>query len=191
MPLSNVPRIWFKAFIESQYLTRGGSRHWRTKQRVPQTGSRNLLFQRSPIPEIGRSNTPKIILQLALLCRTPDPSLIRTVLLSHLATRFNSRVVDRLKYLDVQLLSRWRVKGHTQCHEGVRESLHADPDGTVAEVGTAGLRDRIVVHVDDSVEIEGNHLCHVVELGEIVLPVGDERRECYGGEIANRNLVGG
>jgi hypothetical protein len=100
-------------------------------------------------------------------------------------------VVDRLKNLDVQLLSRWRVKGHTQCHEGVRESLHADPNGTVAEVGTAGLRDRIVVHVDDSVEIESNHFRHVVELGEIVLPVGDEGRECYGGKIANRNLVGG
>ena len=59
----------------------------------------------------------------------------------------------------------------------------------MAEVGVAGLLDRVEVDVDDLVEVAGGHLGDLLEAVEVVLLVG--RHELVhgdGGEVAHGHL---
>lgn len=75
-------------------------------------------------------------------------------------------------------------------HESVREALHADPDGSVAEVGATRFRGGVVVHVYDLVEVVCDDFCDFVEFVEVVLAIGDEGRESDRCEIADGGFVG-
>lgn len=184
----NTPGVRLEAFIVTQDLTGGCSRHRCNEKRVSQTSSSNLLLQASPVPKISRSNTPHVVLQLALLSRTSHPGLIRTFSLSKLRAGFKSSVVNSLKDLDVEFLCCKRVERHTKCHEGISETLYTDTDGTMAHVGTTSFGNRIVINVDDLVEIISNDFGNIVEFLEVILTVDDETRESERGEIADGGL---
>ena len=75
--------------------------------------------------------------------------------------------VDRLEDLLVELLGPLRVEGQAQQDEGVGEPLDADADGPVAQVGVARGLDRVVVDVDDLVEVAGDDAGDGAELVKV------------------------
>ena len=104
----------------------------------------------------------------------------------------------------------WAVKGHSHQKKRVGESLAANADGTVPQVGLLGRLDRVVVDVDDAVEVAGHGPGHLGQLlkvkepalrvegpGELLaLPSGlavllaDEARQRDRGQVADGSLVG-
>lgn len=67
-------------------------------------------------------------------------------------------MVDGLEDLEIGFLGSLRIwsamKGQT---------LHTTPDRAVTHVGATGLRDRVVVDVDDTVEVEDHDLGDIVK----------------------------
>ena len=61
-------------------------------------------------------------------------------------------------------------KGVSEHDEGIRKALDAEPNGPVPQVGLLGLRNWVVVVVNDLVEVDGGHLRHLKELLEIKGP---------------------
>ena len=61
----------------------------------------------------------------------------------------------------------------------------------MTHVGLLRFRDRVVVDVDDAVQVERDDLSNVVQLLEVVLAMGDKRRERDGREVANCSLIWG
>ena len=100
-------------------------------------------------------------------------------------------MVDRLEDLDIESLGLGRVKGHVEGHEGIGKTLYTDSDGSVSEVRVLGLDDRVVVDVDDAVEVEGDNLGDLVKLLEVVDALLDVGGEGDRGEVADGDLVGG
>lgn len=101
-------------------------------------------------------------------------------------------MIDGLEYLLVEVCRLGAVERQTQSHERVGETLDTNANWAMAHVGLAGLGDRVVIHVDDAVEIECDDLADGVKLLEVVLFVGgDEGGESDGGEVANSDFVGG
>ena len=100
-------------------------------------------------------------------------------------------MVHGLEDLNVELLGSWRVEWHAEHHESIGKTLHANANGSVTEVGLLRFRDGIVVDIDDTVQIECDDLSDVVQLLEVVLPVGDKGRKSNGCEVANRSLIRG
>ena len=101
-------------------------------------------------------------------------------------------MVDSLEYLNVELLGCKGIECHAQCHESISEALDADSDRAVTHVGATGLGDRIIVDINDTIEVEGDDLGDIVKLLEIVLAgLGvDEARESDRGEITDGNFIG-
>ena len=62
----DVGSVWFEAFVEAHDLRGGCSRHGRNEQRVADTMLGNLGLERIPVPKIGWSDIPHVILKLAL-----------------------------------------------------------------------------------------------------------------------------
>lgn len=100
-------------------------------------------------------------------------------------------MVDSFEYLDVEFFGSCGVERQAEHHKGIGEALHADPDRSVAHVGPPRFRDWVVVDIDDAVQVESDNFSNIVQLLEVVLAVGDKRRESDGCEIADRGLVWG
>ena len=94
-----------------------------------------------------------MILQLSPTRRTPFKSLIPPLFLRQLGTRFQRRMVDRLKDSLVQLLRRIRGKGQTESEKCVRKPRHTNSDWTMSKVGRLRAGDGVAVHVDNLVEV--------------------------------------
>src|SRR6185295_6140268 len=67
--------------------------------------------------------------------------------------------------------------------------LHPDADGTMAEIGTPRLFHRVIIDVDDLVEITGDHLGHFIELLVVELAVDDKAWQSDGGQVADGHFV--
>mmetsp|Transcript_20190 Transcript_20190/g.56240 ORF Transcript_20190/g.56240 Transcript_20190/m.56240 type:complete len:301 (+) Transcript_20190:1449-2351(+) len=96
------------------------------------------------------------------------------MLLGQLHAGFQGGIVDALKHLPVQLLGLRAVEGHAHEDESICQALAADADGAVAEVGAACGLDRVVVDVDDLVQVAGHagsDLCQLLKVKEPVLSV--------------------
>ena len=57
----------------------------------------------------------------------------------------------------------WVLEAYLHHLQRIGEALHTDPDGPVLHVGSACLLDRVVVSVDDLVEVFGDTLRHPVQ----------------------------
>ena len=215
----NERSVGLKAFVESEDLRRRSGRHRSTDERVSKSESLDVSLERSPIPKIGRSNTPEIVLQVSvarwrsrsLLVRLVPSSLefgmSDVVISSHVGGRFDRGVVDRFEDLEIELSSLGRVERHSERHEGVRESLHSDTDRSVSHVGVFGFLDGVVVDVDNSVQVERDdlqsrrqqqresgeetrtNLDDIVKFLEIVDSGGDESRQSDRSEIADGTIA--
>mmetsp|Transcript_13702 Transcript_13702/g.29666 ORF Transcript_13702/g.29666 Transcript_13702/m.29666 type:complete len:227 (+) Transcript_13702:1024-1704(+) len=98
--------------------------------------------------------------------------------------------IDGLEDLLVDQSRTLRIEGKPHVDEGISETLHAEPDGAVAEVGDACLLDRVVVGIDDTVEIARHVVRDVVQLLVVEDTVGDEARQGDGREVAHGDLFG-
>ena len=84
--------------------------------------------------------------------------LIGTILHCQFTGSSQGSKVYRLKDLLIQFLSILTVKRIPHQDEGIGQPLDSDTDRTMTFVGPLGLRNRIVVDVDDSVEVTCHHL---------------------------------
>ena len=98
-------------------------------------------------------------------------------------------MVDGLEDLNVEFLGSCRVEWHAEHHKSIGKSLNTNSDGSMAQVGFLCFRDGVVVDVDDAVKVKCDNLGNIVQLLEVVLPMGDEGRERDGREVANRSLI--
>jgi prophage tail gpP-like protein len=124
-----------------------------------------------------------------LLSRAAHPGLGRSITLRKITASLESSIVDRLEDMDVELFGLGRVEWHAQSHEGVGKTLHADTDGTVTEVGTTGLRSRVVVDVDDTVQIVCHDPGNLAKLLEVKLTILDVSRQGNRSQVTNGSLV--
>ena len=69
--------------------------------------------------------------------------------------------------------------------------MHTDPDGAMAHVRPTGLRDGIVVDINDAVEVVRHDFRDVVEFLEIVDAINDEGGESKKGKVADGCFVWG
>ena len=67
----------------------------------------------------------------------------------------------------VELACLWTVKRQTEHHEHVCESLNPDTDGAVTHVRLACRLSRVVVLVDDPVQVTRDNLCHFTQLFKV------------------------
>ena len=149
----------------------------------------DLRLQFGPAPQIGGGYAPKVVLKLSLARRATRISLVVSLFGRKFGRRLESGVVDGLEDLQVQLTCLDRVEWQPQRHERVREALHTDANRTVAHVRVPGLRNRVVVRIDDAVQVERDDLCDVVEPLEVVLATLDEGWKGDGSQVANSRLV--
>jgi len=194
--VGNVRSVRFESFVETEDLRSGSGRHGSANERVSKTVLGDLVLEFSPIPEIGRSYSPKVVLEVSSTSGTSTVLLVRrvptifsrvsfSVFLRHVAGRFDSGVVDSLEDLKVELTSFRRVEGKTESHESIGETLNSNSDRSVTHVAVLCLLDWVVVDVDDSVQVESDGLDDVVKLLEIVNTVLDEGRKCDRSQVAN------
>lgn len=80
-------------------------------------------------------------------------------------------MVDGLKDLLVQLLGIRAVEGHLHQNKGICQTLHSNTNGSVAHVGGAGFLDRVVVDVDNLVEVAANNLL----VGSVAVKYGEHQ----------------
>jgi len=98
-------------------------------------------------------------------------------------------VINGLEYLNIEQLGFRRVERHLQGHEGVGETLDTNTNRTMAHVGLAGLWNGIVVHIDDTIQVESDCLGDFVKLLEIIFSVLDEGGESQRCKVADSRLV--
>ncbi len=68
-----------------------------------------------------------------------------------------------VKGLPIEDLGLRAVEGHAHLHEHIGKALHANANGPVPHVGALGVLDRVVVDVNDLVQVPGDNLGHLVK----------------------------
>merc|ERR1719402_2035036 len=190
-PGVDVAGVRLHRLVITQDLSGGRRWHRGEQQRVPDTVLGHLLLEAAPVVQAGRRDAPHVVLQLALADRAAGIRLVRSLLLGQLAARLYGSVVDRLEDLLVQQLSLLRLEGEPHQDEGVSESLDTDADGPVSHVAPLRLLDRVVVDVNDFVEVLGGNLSDLFESVEVVSLVRlDESIDSDGGEVADGDFIG-
>ena len=84
-------------------------------------------------------------------------------------------MVDGLEDLDVEIACFGRVERDAKSHEGIRKTIDTD-DRAMVHVRVTGFQHRVVVGVDDVVEVVGDDLGHLVRLPKVVLAFAGEGR---------------
>jgi len=193
---SSVRSVRLESFVESKDLRSGSGRHRSANERVSKTVLDNLLLEFSPVPEFSRSYSPQVELKVSTTSGTSTVLLVGrvptvfswvsfSVLLGHVAGRFDSGVVNGLEDLKVELTSFGRVEGKTESHESIGETLNSNSDRTVTHVAVLCLLDGVVVDIDDSVQVESDSFDDIVKLLEVVNTVFDEGRKSDRSQVAN------
>lgn len=100
-------------------------------------------------------------------------------------------MVDSLEDFDVQVLCLRRIKRHAKSHEGISKTLDSQTYRTMAHVRTTSFWDRVVIDVDDTVQVVGDHFGDIVQFLEIVLSIDNVGREGDRGKVADSRLIGG
>ena len=113
-------------------------------------------------------------------------------------------MVNGLEDAGVELARLGLVKRQTEHLEHISQSLDPDADGAVAHVRLPGRLCRVIVLVDDPVQVPRYDTRHVVKLPKVKIRVGSrrsvrgpvrrvlhERRQTDAGQITHGRLVGG
>ena len=167
-PRVDVAGVGFKRFVISKNLSRGRRGHGgqektvansmpggkKVEKKVAQDSnvkiSYNLLhhslgyvcFEKVPVPEVRGCDPPHVVLQYPLAGGRPGVTIVRSISLCQFARGGQRGVVDGLEYLLVQHSCLGAVEGVSHQDEGVGHSLNANPDWTMAEVGSPRLEGR-------------------------------------------------
>ena len=189
--LVDVGGIRLEALVVAENLRGGSSGHRSKQQTVANTVFLYVLLEGSPIPEVGRSDVPHVVLEDALGDGRTLIGGVGALLLGKLAGGSKSGVVDGLEDLNVQLASLSRIEGHTESQESISKTLHTDTNRTVAHVAVVGFLDGVVVDVDDPVEVADDDLGDLVQPLEVVrgILVVDEGGKSERRKVANSDLI--
>mmetsp|Transcript_5523 Transcript_5523/g.7783 ORF Transcript_5523/g.7783 Transcript_5523/m.7783 type:complete len:590 (-) Transcript_5523:355-2124(-) len=183
-----------RGLVVAEYLCGGGGGHGGQHERVPEAVLRDAGSQRRPVPAtLLGGHLPEVLLQQSLRGGRARVRGVGAVQAGQLAGGREGREVHGLEDLAVQLRGLRAFKGHAHLGEGVRESLHSDADGAVAEVGVLGLENGVEVDVDDLVEVLGDHLGDLKQLLEVegLVRLVHEGRQIHRGQVADRHLLRG
>ncbi|KAI6757641.1 hypothetical protein HG531_003466 [Fusarium graminearum] len=191
--LVDVGGVRLKAFVVAKNLRGTGGRHRSNEQTVADTVSLDILSEGFPVPKVRGLDIPHVELENTLRGRGALEGGVGTFLLGELHRRSKGSVVDGLEDLLVQLTSLRRLKGHAEGKKGISETLHTKTNGSVTHVAVTSLLDRVVVDVDDLVQIADNNLSDLVQLLEVVASIFivDKRGQRQGGKVANSDLIRG
>mmetsp|Transcript_43526 Transcript_43526/g.93229 ORF Transcript_43526/g.93229 Transcript_43526/m.93229 type:complete len:535 (+) Transcript_43526:75-1679(+) len=191
-PDVQVLSVGFEGLVVAQDLSSAGSGHRGQQKRVAETVLSDLLLEDFPVPSAaGGLGTPQVELQLALASRGARVSLIVSLFLGQLAGSLASSEIDGFENVRVQLLGLLALEGEPHHEESVSQTLNAETNGSVPHVGVAGLREGVVVPVNDLVQVASDDLCHFVEALEVVLLTSllDECWQGDRGQVAHSHLV--
>jgi hypothetical protein len=155
--------------------------------------SLNILPEALPIPEVGRLDVPHVELEDTFRGGGALEGRVRTLLLSQLHRGSQGSVIDGLKDLLVELSGLGGLEGHAKSKESIGKTLDTKTDGSVTHVAVASLLHRVVVDIDDLVQVADNNLTDLMQLLEVVasLIVVDEGRQSKGGKVTNSDLIRG
>ena len=81
----NVGRVRLEALVEAEDLRRGRSGHRCQEQRIAETVLGDLLLEAGPVPKVGGSDAPEVVLQLTARSGGALVGLVGTVALGELA----------------------------------------------------------------------------------------------------------
>jgi hypothetical protein len=100
-------------------------------------------------------------------------------------------MINGLENLNVKMLGLGRVEREAQSQESVCETLDTNGNRSVAEVALASLRHRIVIDIDDFVQVLDDHLANFVELVEIIRAIVHVNicRKGERSQVANSDLI--
>lgn len=100
-------------------------------------------------------------------------------------------MVDGLEDLLVQLTSLRRLEGHTQSKEGIGKTLDTNTNRSMAHVAVASLYDRVVVDINNLVEVANDNLSDFVKLLKVIsaLVVVNESWQSKRCQIADSDLI--
>mmetsp|Transcript_23741 Transcript_23741/g.65632 ORF Transcript_23741/g.65632 Transcript_23741/m.65632 type:complete len:218 (+) Transcript_23741:84-737(+) len=128
------------------------------------------FLQPGPVPAAAlRHATPEVELQLALARWRAGVCLVRPIARCKLAGGLARRKVYGLENVLVQPLGGLALEREPQNAEGISQALDTQADRPVPHVRAPGLFHRIVIPVNDLVEVAGGDLRHLVKPLEIVL----------------------
>ena len=188
----NIAGVRLKALIVAQDLRSGCGGHGRHEQGVAYSVFQYLFAQSFPIPATAQLlgvHAPQIELELPLAHRASLISLIRSVCLGFFNRSLDGREVDRLKDFLVELFGLIGGERHAEFDEGVGQSLNTQSDRTVPHIAVPRLFDRIVVPVDDAVQVACRLHGDRKKLFMIEFSVLHEHGKGDAGQIADRYLV--
>mmetsp|Transcript_27978 Transcript_27978/g.39318 ORF Transcript_27978/g.39318 Transcript_27978/m.39318 type:complete len:336 (+) Transcript_27978:618-1625(+) len=186
-----VLRVRLEGFVVAQDLGRAGRRHRRNQERVPQTMARDALLEAIPIPSSALGfPAPEIKLQLPFAGRRALECLVRALALCQLAGSLAGSEVDRLEDIFIQLACFITLEGHAEDQEGICQALDTQPYRPMAHVGLSRFRDRVVVAVDDEIQVPCGDLGDLIETVEVeTVTLFGKGRQSHGGQVADSNFI--
>merc|ERR1719234_2730645 len=128
----------------------------------------NLGLEGCPVLEVGGSNTPHVVLQLALRHRAAFIGGVGSLNFSKLTRGFQGTVVDRLKDLFVKQTRLFRLERQPHKNVSVSKALDTDSNWPVSHVAVPRLLNRVEVHLDDLVQVLRRPLCHLLQTLKVV-----------------------
>mmetsp|Transcript_108018 Transcript_108018/g.220529 ORF Transcript_108018/g.220529 Transcript_108018/m.220529 type:complete len:279 (+) Transcript_108018:406-1242(+) len=164
-----VLRVGLEGLIVAEDLRCACSGHWCHQERVAEAVLSDLRLQAIPVPKPAlRFDAPEVELQLSLARRRPREGLIGAEALSFLARGLTGRKVDGLEDILVQPLCSLALERQAHDEERIGQALDTEAHRPVTHVRIPGLWHRVVVPIDDPVEVPCRHLHHFVEGLEVV-----------------------
>ena len=78
-----------------------------------------------------------------------------------------------------------------ESHESISKALDTHTNGKMTHIQMMSFRNRVIVDINDPVQVECNSFGDVVEFLQVVFPAGNKCGESEGSKIAYSCLVGG
>ena len=97
--------------------------------------------------------------------------------------------INCFENITVQCTGFVTFKGHTKHDERISQSLNTDADRAVTHVTATGGFNRIVVDVDDFIQVARDDFGDIIQTLKIKLSVIDKARQCDGGKITNGDFI--
>ena len=98
--------------------------------------------------------------------------------------------INGLKNLAVQRSRFFGLEGITHGDKDIRQTLDPNPDGTMPEIGIAGLGNRVIIDINDPVEVTRNRLGDFKKTLVVKSQIGfDKAGQGNGSQVADRDFV--
>mmetsp|Transcript_10715 Transcript_10715/g.19052 ORF Transcript_10715/g.19052 Transcript_10715/m.19052 type:complete len:229 (+) Transcript_10715:211-897(+) len=189
-----VLRVRLERLIVTQDLSRAGCGHGSDQQGVPQAVLGDLGPQGIPVPAATlRLSAPQVELQLAFACWATLVRLVCALDSCQLTGGLACCVVDCLEDVFIEALCWLTLKRKPHHEERICKALNTKTHRSILHVGASRLLHRIVVAVDDLVEVLRGYFRHLVELLKVVFLALGRRSKSWqsnGGKVANCHLIG-